>query len=174
MKKGLIMLLFVSVSIMFFLCGCKKKTTKSTVIMIERSPEWGVVVEEPKDTVVFVEYSPKTTFTSIEQMEARMPSGEIESILGKVNVQFLDGCYYTGDTSTPFLASFAERWNKAEFLRRFVNAEELFERENTNVGDSLTTDTIRGDMPLLSNEYQLAFRCSIPNNLNVKELRFKR
>ena len=160
MGKSAILTLVTVICITFTLCGCKGRSAKTNVKMIERSPEWGVVVEEPKDTVVFVEYSPKTTFTSIEQMEARMPSGETESILGKVNVQFLDGCYYLGDTSTPFLASFAERWNKSEFLRRFVNAEELFERENTNVGDSLTTDTIRGEMPLLPNEYQLAFRNS--------------
>ena len=78
--------------------------------------------------------------------------------LGQVNKKYLKGCYYTGDTSTPFLASFAERWNKTAFLRRFVNAEEIFERENSNVGDSLTTETVRGKMPMLPNEYQLAFR----------------
>ena len=75
-----------------------------------------------------------------------------------MNAKFVKRCYYTGDTSTPFLASFAERYNKTEFLMRFVNAEEIFERENTNVGDSLTTGTVRGEMPLLPNEYQLAFR----------------
>lgn len=158
MKKGLIMLLFMSVSIMILLCGCKEKTTKSNVIMIERSPELGVVVEEPEDSVVFVDYTPKTTFTSIEQMEDKMPHEGGDFNLGVVNEKFLKGCYYTGDTSTPFLASFAERYNKSEFFRRFVNAEELFERENTNIGDSLTTETVRGKMPLLPNEYQLAFR----------------
>lgn len=36
--------------------------------------------------------------------------------------------------------------------------EEIFERQNTNIGDSLTTDTVRGKLPMLKNEYQLAFR----------------
>ena len=158
MKRLSYLIGICGVSAVLLLTGCKNRGGKTDSIHIERSPEVGVVVEEPKDSIIFIEYTPAATFTTIEQMEARVPSGGIESILGKVNVQFLDGCYYTGDTSTPFIASFAERWNKAEFLRRFVNAEELFERENTNVGDSLTTDTIRGEMPLLPNEYQLAFR----------------
>lgn len=152
-------LLFIScLCSALILCGCKEKTTKSNANLIERSPEWGVAMEEPEDSVAFVDYTPKTTFTSIEQMDAMAPSGEGEFVLGVVNKKFLKGCYYTGDTSTPFLASFAERWNKVEFLRRFVNAEELFARENTNIGDSLTTETVRGKMPLLPNEYQLAFR----------------
>lgn len=125
---------------------------------MDQSPGWSVVVEEPEDTVVFVEYTPKATFTTVAQMEAQMPSDTKEITLGVVNKKFLDGCYYTGDTSTPFLASFEERWNKTTFLRRFVNAEEIFERENSNVGDSLTTETVRGRMPLLPNEYQQAFR----------------
>lgn len=91
-------------------------------------------------------------------MEDKIPEEQDGFELGVVNSKFVKGCYYTGDTSTPFLASFAERWNKTEFLRRFVNAEEIFERENTNVGDSQTTDTVRGKMPMLKNEYQLAFR----------------
>ena len=41
-----------------------------------------------------------------------------------------------------------------------MNAEELFERANTNIWDSLTTDTVRGELPMLKNEYQLAFRNS--------------
>lgn len=158
MKNRAIQIIVTVICISLILYGCKGKSAKTNVSMVERSPERGVVVEESEDSVVYMEYTPKATFTTVEQMEGRMPSGEVESILGKVNVQFLDGCYYTGDTSTPFLASFAERWNKAEFLRRFVNAEELFERENTNIGDSLTTETVRGKMPLLPNEYQLAFR----------------
>ena len=138
--------------------GCAGRSRQNSTPRIERSPEVGVVVEEPEDSVIFVEYTPKTTFTSIEQMEDKVPQEEGGFELGVVNKKFLKGCYYTGDTSTPFLSSFAERYNKTEFLRRFVNAEEIFERENTNVGDSLTTDTVRGEMPLLSNEYQLAFR----------------
>lgn len=140
------------------LSGCKNRGTQTGSIHIENSPELPVFVEEPVDSVVFVDYTPKTTFTSIEQMEDKVPQEEGGYELGVVNKKFLKGCYYTGDTSTPFLASFAERYNKSEFLRRFVNAEEVFERQNTNVGDSLTTDTVRGEMPLLSNEYQLAFR----------------
>ena len=152
-------LLYIScICFALILCGCKGKTNEANANLIEHSPAWGVVVAEPEDSEVFMDYKPKTTFTSIEQMDAMAPSGEGEFVLGVVNKKFLKGCYYTGDTSTPFLASFAERWNKAEFLRRFVNAEELFERENTNIGDSLTAKTVRGKMPLLPNEYQLAFR----------------
>lgn len=159
MKRVTFMLFVASIGIAFILYGCKPKASKTQVSLIERSPEMGVPVPEgPEDSVVYVKYTPKATFTTVAEMEAKMPTGNVESILGKVNAQFLDGCYYTGDTSTPFLASFAERWNKTEFLRRFVNAEELFERENTNYGDSLTIETVRGVMPLLPNEYQLAFR----------------
>lgn len=117
-----------------------------------------VIIEEKEDSLVFVEYTPKTSFTSIDQMLANVPDDLSDYVLGVVNEKFLEGCYYTGDTSTPFLASFAERYNKTEFLRRFVNAVELFERENTNYDDSLSTETVRGKIPLLSNEYQLAFR----------------
>lgn len=140
------------------LTSCKHRGTQISSNHVENSPGLPVVVEEPVDSVVFVDYTPKTTFTSIEQMEDKVPQEEGGFELGVVNKKFLKGCYYTGSTTTPFLASFAERYNKTEFLRRFVNAEEIFERENTNVGDSLTTDTVRGEMPLLSNEYQLAFR----------------
>ena len=142
------------------LVGCKNRSRQTSSIHVENSPGQPVIVEEPEDSVVFVAYTAKTTFTSIAQMEAKMPSDTKNTFLGVVNKQFLKGCYYTGDTSTPFLASFAERYNKAEFLRRFVNAEEIFERKNTNVCDSLTTKTVRGKMPLLPNEYQLAFRNS--------------
>lgn len=159
MKRVTFMLFVSSIGIAFILYGCKPKASKTQVSLIERSQGMGVPVPEgPEDSVVYVKYTPKATFTTVAEMEAKMPTGNVESILGKVNAQFLDGCYYTGDTSTPFLASFAERWNKTEFLRRFVNAEELFERENTNYGDSLTIETVRGVMPLLPNEYQLAFQ----------------
>lgn len=150
--------LIIGVISVIALSGCAGRSRQNSTPRVERSPEVGVVVEEPEDSVIFVDYTPKTTFTSIEQMEDKVPQEEGGYELGVVNEKFLKGCYYTGDTSTPFLASFAERYNKTEFLRRFVNAEEIFERENTNVGDSLTTDTVRGEMPLLSNEYQLAFR----------------
>lgn len=158
MLKGLSKPLIVSFVMAIFIVGCAGRSHQNSTLRVERSPEVGVVVEEPEDSVVFVDYAPKTTFTSIEQMEDMVPQEEGGYELGVVNKKFLKGCYYTGSTSTPFLASFAERYNKTEFLRRFVNAEEIFERENTNVGDSLTTDTVRGEMPLLSNEYQLAFR----------------
>lgn len=152
---------------LLLVCGCKQQSTKPRVNLVERSPEWGVVVPEEEEPVVnedidndelyFDDYIPKATFTSVDKMEALI--GEYPDFyFGKVNNLFLKGCYYTGPTSTPFLASFAERWNKAAFLRRFVNAEEVFERENNNVGDSLTTETVRGVMPLLQNEYKLAFK----------------
>lgn len=148
----------IGLLLLLSLSGCKSRNTKTAGVRIENSPVVETSISEPADSVVFVEYSPKTTFTSIEQMEDKIPEEQDGFELGVVNSKFVKGCYYTGDTSTPFLASFAERWNKTEFLRRFVNAEEIFERENTNVGDSLTTDTVRGEMPMLKNEYQLAFR----------------
>ena len=152
MKRVTLLLFVASLGIALTLYGCKAKASKSHTNPNEQSPELGAPVpEEPADSVVFVEYSPKTTFTSIVQMEDKMPQEEGGFELGVVNAKFVKGCYYTGDTSTPFLASFAERWNKTEFLRRFVNAEEIFERENTNVGDSLTTNTVRGEMPLIQN-----------------------
>ena len=116
--------------------------------------------DESFATIPDVPYEPKVTFTGRETLDSLCSYVSEGETLGIANALFLDGCYYTGDTSTPFLASFAERWNKAAFLRRFVNAEELFERENTNIGDSLTTDTVRGELPMLKNEYQLAFRNS--------------
>ena len=148
----------IGLLLLLSLSGCKSRNTKTAGVRIENSPVVETSISEPADSVVFVEYSPKTTFTSIEQMEDKIPEEQDGFELGVVNAKFVKGCYYTGDTSTPFLASFAERWNKTEFLRRFVNAEELFERENTNYGDSLTIETVRGVMPLLPNEYQLAFR----------------
>ena len=140
----------------------------TTVPRVERSPEWGVGTKEEEEPVVYdevddeedltyAEYKPKATFTSVDTMDTLL--GEYQDFyFGKVNDKFLKGCYYTGPTSTPFLASFAERWNKMTFLRRFVNAEEVFERENDFVDDSLSTETVRGVMPLLPNEYKLAFR----------------
>lgn len=159
MKRVAHMIFAASIGIALLFCGCKAKTSKTETDRIERSPELRAPFpEDSDDSTVFVEYTPKATFTTVAEMEAKVPTEDVESILGKVNEQFLEGCYYTGDTSAPFLASFAERWNKTEFLRRFVNAEELFERENSNYGDSLTTKTVRGVMPLLPNEYQLAFQ----------------
>ena len=160
--KGLI----IGVISVILIAGCAGRNCQKAALRVDRSPEVGVVEEPgmaekpemPEDPVVFADYTPKTTFTSIEQMEARMPEASEESMLGKVNIQFLEGCYYTGKTSTPFLASFAERYNKIEFLRRFVNAEELFERVNNIPWDSLSTETVRGTMPLLPNEYKLAFK----------------
>ena len=157
--------------IVLMVAGCSSRNSKKSVPGIERSPELGIVKAEEKvaesedteesfATIPDVPYEPKATFTGRTSLEALCPGGAEEYVLGTANAKYLDGCYYTGDKSTPFLASFAERWNKAAFLRRFVNAEELFERENTNIGDSLTTDTVRGRLPMLKNEYQLAFRSS--------------
>ncbi len=123
-------------------------------LTVERPAFW----DEDVEFMVYIDYSPNTTFTSINHISDIIPDDPVEYDYGVVNDQFLEGCYYTGDTSTPFLASFAERYNKTEFLRRFVNADELFERLNTNPDDSLTTETVRGRMPLLPDEYQLAFR----------------
>lgn len=171
MKAKLIILSLIAVLAASLLIGCREKSSKTNGPRLERSPEWGVVdtnekpvIEDDYDesfaTIPDVPYEPKVTFTGRESLEAMCSLASGENALGKANKKYLDGCYYTGDTSTPFLASFAERWNKAAFLRRFVNAEELFERENTNIGDSLTTDTVRGKLPMLKNEYQLAFRNS--------------
>ena len=171
MKAKLIILSLIAVLAASLLIGCREKSSKTNGPRLERSPEWGVVdtnekpvIEDDYDesfaTIPDVPYEPKVTFTGRESLEAMCSLASGENALGKANKKYLDGCYYTGDTSTPFLASFAERWNKAAFLRRFVNAEELFERENTNIGDSLTTDTVRGELPMLKNEYQLAFRNS--------------
>ena len=171
MKAKLIILSLIAVLAASLLIGCREKSSKTSYPRLERSPEWGVVdtneklvIEDDYDesfaTIQDVPYEPKVTFTGRESLEAMCSLASGENALGKANTKYLGGCYYTGDTSTPFLASFAERWNKAAFLRRFVNAEELFERENTNIGDSLTTETVRGEFPMLKNEYQLAFRNS--------------
>lgn len=149
----------------FLLMGCNTHGGKTGKNLVDNSPTWGITAEEQEeetveeDLIVYAEYTPKASFTTVASMEAQMPqTGDFE--LGQVNKKFLEGCYYTGNTSTPFLASFAERWNRTTFLRHFVNAEELFERENSNVGDSLTSETVRGKMPMLPNEYQLAFKNS--------------
>lgn len=165
-----IILLSVSLTALL-LVSCSGRSSKSTGPRLERSPGWGVVTPDENrnmsddsinavPTIPDVPYEPMVTFTGRETLDSLCSHVSEDGVLGEVNAMFLDGCYYTGDTSTPFLASFAERWNKVTFLRRFVNAEELFERENTNVGDSLTTDTVRGELPMLKNEYQLAFRNS--------------
>lgn len=157
--------------VLLLTASCGNRNNKSSVLRVERSPEWGVEktednvaasddIDDAFATIPDVPYEPKVTFTGRESMESMCELASGEDALGKVNTKYLDGCYYTGDTSTPFLASFAERWNKAAFLRRFVNAEELFERANTNIWDSLTTDTVRGELPMLKNEHQLAFRNS--------------
>lgn len=148
------------------LTGCGNRQTNH-ITRVEHSPTWGIdseTMEEsynPEEThvePVKLEYTPNASFTSIASMESLFPSDEVDYKLGTVNKKFLKGCYYTGDTSTLFLASFAERWNRNTFLRRFVNAEELFARVNANLGDSLTTETVRGKMPMLPNELQLAFQ----------------
>lgn len=171
MKAKFIVLSLMAVSAASFFIGCREKSSKTSGPRLERSPEWGVVDTNEKSvimdgsdesfaTIPDVPYEPKVTFTGRETLDSLCSYVSEGETLGVANALFLDGCYYTGDTSTSFLASFAERWNKAAFLRRFVNAEELFERENTNIGDSLTTDTVRGKMLMLKNEYQLAFRNS--------------
>ena len=168
MKRNYTYYTIIGSCIFALIAGCGKRNNNSTMPRIERSPGWGIVKAEEKEaevddteeafaTIPDVPYAPKATFTGRTNLEALCPGGSEEYELGKANAQYLDGCYYTGDKSTPFLASFAERWNKSAFLRRFVNAEELFERENTNIGDSLTSDTVRGKLPMLKNEFQLAF-----------------
>ena len=155
-------------------CG---RTAKTNRIHVAHSPSWGVKSEAsstryiPEETTVEheqLDYKPKATFTSIAYMEELIPPGTQDFELGTVNAKFLKGCYYTGSTSIPFLSSFAERWNSTTFLRRFINAEELFERMNTNVGDSLTTETIRGKMPMLPGEIELAFKDSKSRSLARK------
>ena len=142
--------------------ACNSRSSNAGKNLVENSPSWGVeAVEEPaapeEDSVVFLDYTPKASFTTVAAMVALYPQDR-EFVRGEVNEKFLKGCYYTGDASTPLRTSFAERWNRLTFLHRFVNAEELFERENSNLGDSLTSETVRGKMPMLPNEYQLAFR----------------
>ena len=182
MRNKSIIFLSFAILLLAMLVGCGRRSGKISGPRLERSPEWGVVdtnekpvIKDDSDesfaTIPDVPYEPKVTFTGRESLEAMCSLTSGENALGKANTKYLDGCYYTGDTSTPVLASCAERWNKAAFLRRFVNAEELFERANTNIGDSLTTETVRGELPMLKNEYQLAFRnstCVAKAEENVK------
>lgn len=155
-------------------CG---RTVKSSSIHVAHSPSWDIESDEspaprkPEERTVEPEqldYKPKATFTSASYMEDLIPPGTDGYELGTVNKKFLKGCYYSGDTSTPFLASFAERWNSTTFLRRFINAEELFERLNSAIGDSLTTETVRGKMPMLPGEIELAFKDSKSRTLARK------
>lgn len=144
-------------SVVFLAWGCGCFNENKNVARVENAPAWGVETTEEEPVIPQEQsYTPKATFTSVARLCSLLPDGDFE--LGTVNGKLLGECYYTGDTSTPFLASFAERWNRFTFLRRFVNAEEVFERENSSLGDSLTTETVRGKMPMLPNEYQLAFR----------------
>lgn len=155
-------------------CGNRRGNTGIHVV---HSPSWGVKSEAssaryiPEEKMVEPEqldYKSKASFTSLTYLKDLIPPGSQDYELGTVNAKFLKGCYYTGSTSTPFLSSFAERWNSTTFLRRFINAEELFERMNTNVGDSLTTETIRGKMPMLPGEIELAFKDSKSRTLARK------
>lgn len=149
---------FCDIACLLFLAwSCGHFNGKRNDARGEDRPAWGI--ENTVETAIVPQeqsYTPKATFTSVAYISSLLPDEDFK--LGTVNSKLLNNCYYTGDTSTPFLASFAERWNRFTFLRRFVNAEEVFERENSNLGDSLTTETVRGRMPMLSNEYQLAFR----------------
>lgn len=157
MIKSLI-LTNVAACLVVFAWSCGNDNGKKKAVNSESSPACGVETTDDAPEAIPQEqsYTPKATLTSVVHMCSLRPDGDFE--LGSVNGKLLDDCYYTVDTSTPFLASFAERWNRFTFLRRFINAEEVFERENSNLGDSLTTETVRGRMPMLSNEYQLAFR----------------
>ena len=156
--------------------GCGR-TVKTSSIYVEHSPSWGIDSDastkphKPEERTVEPEqldYKAKATFTSMAYLEDLIPPGTEGYELGTVNKKFLKGCYYTGSTSIPFLSSFAERWNSTTFLRRFINAEELFERLNTNVGDSLTTETVHGKMPMIPGEIELAFKDSKSRSLARK------
>ena len=171
MKKNLYLIVLLPISVVLFLAGCKNERARTGTINMENSPVQPVIADKQDDSSAFVAYTPKATFTTVEHMEAQMSRDNEELFLGVVNDNFLNGCYYTGDISTPFLASFAERWNKMTFLRRFVNAEEQFVRENENLGDSLTTETVRGRMPILPNEFQLAFENAKSQELARKLVR---
>lgn len=73
------------------LTGCKSRNTKTAGIHVENSPVVEAVVEEHEDSVVFVDYTPKTTFTSIEQMEDKIPEEQDGFELGIVNAKFVKG-----------------------------------------------------------------------------------
>ena len=51
-------------------------------------------------TIPDIPYEPKVIFTGRESMEVMCELAPRENALGKVNTKYLDGCYYTGDTST--------------------------------------------------------------------------
>ncbi len=146
MKGRDYLILIISLSVLL-LSSCKSRNGQPGI----RQTEVQTVLEK-------LDYTPKTTFTGMEQMSAKISEEEAGIAIGEVSKQFLEGCYYIGDTSTPFLASFAEWWNRLAFLRRFASAEEVFERVNTNIEDSLTTETVRGTISLLPDEYDRAFR----------------
>ena len=106
--------------VLLLIASCGNRNDKSSVLRVERSPEWGV--EKTEDnvaasddmddafaTIPDIPYEPKVIFTGRESMEVMCELAPGENALGKVNTKYLDGCYYTGDTSTSFLASFAER-----------------------------------------------------------------
>lgn len=63
----------IGLLLLLSLSGCKSRNTKTAGIHVENSPVVEAVVEEHEDSVVFVDYTPKTTFTSIEQMEDKIP-----------------------------------------------------------------------------------------------------
>ena len=149
------------------LAACGNRGTKHAVPVKNASQQESIPPMEDVKGPDEPTYTPKATYTSIEQMSSLLPDGDFK--LGTLNEMFLEDCYYTGETTTPFLASFAERWNKFTFLRRFVNAEEIFLRENSNLGDSLTTETVRGRMPMLPDEFSLAFT-SKNNQAKAKRL----
>lgn len=157
--------ILASISVLFLIaCG---RTVKNNSTRVDYSPEWSMPVQEssngdrPIERTVEPErldYEPKTSFTSMAFLEELIPEDNQDFELGCVNRRFITGCYYTGDISTPFLASFSERWNRMQFFRRFMNAWELFERGNDRIADTLSTETVRGNMPMLQNEIQLAFK----------------
>ena len=73
MKPLFIIIPAIGLVFLSSLTGCKSRNTKNAGVHIENSPVVEAAVTEPEDSVVFVEYTPKTTFTSIEQMEDKMP-----------------------------------------------------------------------------------------------------
>ena len=174
--KYKVLKVIIILGVLILLSGCRNRGG-NTGIHVAHSPSWGVKSEAssacyiPEEKAVepeLLDYKSKASFTSLAYMEDLIPPGSQDYELGTVNAKFIKGCYYTGSTSIPFLSSFAERWNSTTFFRRFINAAELFERMNTNVGDSLTTETIRGKMPMLPGEIELAFKDSKSRSLARK------
>ena len=97
--------------VLLLIASCGNRNDKSSVLRVERSPEWGV--EKTEDnvaasddmddafaTIPDIPYEPKVIFTGRESMEVMCELAPGENALGKVNTKYLDGCYYTGDTST--------------------------------------------------------------------------